>query len=175
MINHERYAFLNEQSGALDGESQFCVTWFEQYGFKEGPYGDANTIMRPLMASEQKLKDSGILESEGGKVRLKRRDELSFDWFIKSADIVWAIVQHLCHALDEAGGNDKCAALMAKLSPDTIEKVKILSYRIYQICERRGCADEALAYNNLVASWGVLEVKAKEAKEHQPVQGDLEF
>ncbi|MCL1994395.1 MAG: DUF1156 domain-containing protein [Spirochaetes bacterium] len=177
MINHERYAFLNEQSGALDGESQFCAAWFEQYGFKDGPYGDANTVMRPLMASEQKLKDAGILEAKSGKVRLKRRGELSFDWFIKSIDIVWAIVQHLCHALDEAGGNDKCAALMAKLPADTIEKVKTLSYRIYQICERKGLTDEALAYNNLVASWSALEgaAKAVAKKELNPVQGDLGF
>ncbi|MCL2137971.1 MAG: DUF1156 domain-containing protein [Treponema sp.] len=175
MINQERYAFLTEQSGTLDGESQFCATWFEQYGFKDGPYGDANTIMRPLMASEQKLKDSRLLESKGGKVRLKRRDELSFDWFLKSADIVWAIVQHLCHALDEAGGKDKCAALMASLSADTIEKVKTLSYRIYQICERKGWADEALVYNNLVADYAKLEGAAKAAQEPKPVPRDLEF
>jgi len=173
MINHELDAFLGEQSGTLDGESQFCVSWFEQYGFKDGPYGDANTLIRARMASEQKLKDSNILEAKQGKVRLKRRDELSFDWFIKSESIIWAIVQHLCHALDEAGGHDKCAELMAKLPGDTIEKVKTLSYRIYQICERRGWSEDALAYNNLVASWSVLEGKTKEAKQRQPVQGEL--
>jgi len=175
MINQELDAFLGEQSGTLDGESQFCVAWFEQYGFKEGPYGDANTLIRARMASEQKLKDSSILEAKQGKVRLKRRDELSFDWFLKSESIIWAIVQHLCHALDEAGGHDKCAELMAKLPGDTIEKVKTLSYRIYQICERRGWSEEALAYNNLVASWGVLEGKTKEAKQRQPVQRELGF
>jgi len=175
MINQELDAFLGEQSGTLDGESQFCVTWFEQYGFKDGLYGDANTIMRARMASEQKLKDSSILEAKQGKVRLKRRDELSFDWFIKSEGIIWAIVQHLCHAMDDAGGHEKCAELMAKLPGGTIEKVKTLSYRIYQICERRGWADEALAYNNLVASWGALESKTKEVKQRQPVQGELGF
>jgi putative DNA methylase len=173
MINQELDAFLGEQSGTLDGESQFCVSWFEQYGFKDGPYGDANTLMRARMASEQKLKDSGILEAKQGKVRLKRRNEISFDWFIKSENIVWAIVQHLCHALDDS--LDKCAGLMAKLPGDTIEKVKTLSYRIYQICERKGWADEALAYNNLVATWGVLESKTKNAKKRDPVPGELGF
>jgi putative DNA methylase len=75
--------------------------------------------------------------------------------------------------MDEAGGHDKCAGLMAKLSGDIIEKVKTLSYRIYQICERKGWADEALAYNGLVASWGILEGKTKEAKLRQPMQGEL--
>jgi putative DNA methylase len=175
MINQELDAFLGEQSGTLDAESQFCVSWFEQYGLQDGPYGDANTLMRARAASEQKLKDSGILEARQGKVRLKSRKELSLDWFIKSESMIWAIVQHLCHALDEAGGHDKCAALMAKLPGDTVEKVKTLAYRIYQICERKNLADEALAYNNLVASWGVLEGKTKEAKQRQPVPGELGF
>jgi putative DNA methylase len=175
MINQELDAFLGEQSGTLDAESQFCVSWFEQYGLQDGPYGDANTLMRARAASEQKLKDSGILEARQGKVRLKSRKELSLDWFKKSESIIWAIVQHLCLALDEAGGHDKCASLMAKLPGDTVEKVKTLAYRIYQICERKSLADEALAYNNLVASWGVLEGKTKEAKQRQPVPGELGF
>ena len=175
MINQELDTFLGEQSGTLDAESQFCVSWFEQYGFKDGPFGDANTLMRARMASEQKLKDSGILEAKQGKVRLKHRNELSLDWFIKSESIIWAVVQHLCHALDETGGHDKCAALMAQLSGETVEKVKTLAYRIYQICERKSMSDEALAYNNLVASWGIMESKVKEAKQSKPKHGELEF
>jgi len=175
MINQELDTFLGEQSGTLDAESQFCVSWFEQYGFKDGPFGDANTLMRARMASEQKLKDSGILEAKQGKVRLKHRNELSLDWFIKSESIIWAVVQHLCHALDETGGHDKCAALMAQLSGETVEKVKTLAYRIYQICERKSMSDEALAYNNLVASWGIMEGKVKEAKQSKPKHGELEF
>ena len=151
----------------------------EQYGFQDGPYGDANTLMRARMASEQKLKESGILEAKSGKVRLIRRQELSFDWFIKSQNLVWAIVQHLCRALDDAGGHDKCADLMAKLQGETIEQVKTLAYRIYQICDRQaslsrqGWAEEALAYNNLVASWGVLEGKTKDAKKSAPIHLEL--
>jgi putative DNA methylase len=172
-INQELDAFLGEQSGSLDGESQFCVAWFEQYGFQEGPYGDANTLMRARMASEQKLKETGILEAKQGKVRLKRRDELKFDWFLKSGDVVWAVVQHLCRASDDAGGIDQCADLMAHLSPDTIEQVKALAYRIYQICDRKNRAEEALAYNNLVAMWGMLGGKTKTARERKPEQGEL--
>jgi putative DNA methylase len=173
MINQELDVLLREQMGTLDAESQFCVLWFEQYGLQDGPYGDANTLMRARMASEQKLANSGILESRQGKVRLKSRKELSLDLLIKSESIIWATVQNLCLALDEAGGHDKCAALMAKLPGDTIEKVKTLAYRIYQICERKSLSEEALAYNNLVASWGVLEGKTKEAKQRQPVPMDL--
>jgi putative DNA methylase len=113
------------------------------------------------------------LEASRGKVRLKKRDEIAFDLFVKSDSIVWGIVQHLCHALDAADGLDRCAALMADLSPSAVEQVKALSYRIYQICDRKGWAEEALAYNNLVAMWGALEVKAKDVKKRQPIQGEL--
>ena len=26
--------------------TQFCLHWFEQYGWREGPYGDADTLSR---------------------------------------------------------------------------------------------------------------------------------
>ncbi|GBU26710.1 hypothetical protein R84B8_00220 [Treponema sp. R8-4-B8] len=175
MINQELDAFLGEQTGTLDAESQFCISWFEQYGFKDGPYGEANTLMRARMASEQNLKDSGILEAKQGKVRLKHRNELSFDLFLKSESIIWAVVQHLCHALDKAGGHDECARLMAQLPVETVEKVKTLAYRIYQICERKNMSEEALAYNNLIASWGIMEGKIKEVKQSKPKHGEFEF
>jgi putative DNA methylase len=175
MINQELDAYLGEQEGSLDGDSRFCVAWFEQHGLEEGTYGEAETLFRARMASEKRLVEGSLLEASRGRVRLKKRDEIAFDLFAKSDRIVWGIVQHLCHALDAADGLDRCAGLMADLSPDTVEQVKALSYRIYQICDRKGWAEEALAYNNLVALWGALEGKAKDIKKHQPVQGELPY
>jgi putative DNA methylase len=154
--------------------------------------------MRARMASEQKLTDSGILEAKQGKVRLIHRKELGKSQLgysrkeienstdkelspnILNPNIlnpnsipIWAIVQHLCRALDEAGGLERCAELMAKLSADTVERVKALAYRVYQICDRKGWTEEALAYNNLVAMWGILEGKTKEARKRAPEQGEL--
>jgi putative DNA methylase len=174
LINQELDAYLGAQEGELDGESRFCVAWFEQHGFGEGPYGDANTLLRARMASEQRLTDSVILEAKHGKVRLKRRNEFTLDWFSKS-EIVWAIVQHLCRALDEADGLERCGVIMADLSPSTLDQVKALSYRVYRICDGKGWAEEALAYNNLVAMWGSLEGKIKETKMRKPTQGELEL
>jgi putative DNA methylase len=124
------------------------------------------------MASEQRLTDSGILEAKHGKVRLKRRKEFALDWFPKS-EIIWAVVQHLCRALDEADGLERCGVSMADLSPSTLDQVKVLSYRVYRICDGKGWAEEALAYNNLVAVWGSLEGKIREAKKRKPKQCEL--
>jgi putative DNA methylase len=62
---------------------------------------------------------------------------------------------------------------MADLSPDVVEQVKALSYRIFQICDRKGLTDEALSYNNLVAVWGALSGKVRDVRKRQPVQGEL--
>jgi putative DNA methylase len=172
LINQELDAYLGAQEGELDSESRFCAAWFEQHGFDEGLYGEANTLLRARMANEQRLTDSGVLEAKHGKVRLKKRSELTLDDFATSG-IVWEIVQHLCRALDEADGLERCGKIMAELPPSTLDRVKALSYRVYQICDRKGWAEEALAYNNLVAMWGSLEGKIKEAKLKKPKQGEL--
>jgi putative DNA methylase len=62
---------------------------------------------------------------------------------------------------------------MTTLSPDSVEQVKTLAHRIYQICARKSRTEEALAYNNLVAIWGILEGKASETRKPAPQQGEL--
>ncbi|MDR2808453.1 MAG: DUF1156 domain-containing protein [Spirochaetaceae bacterium] len=178
LINKELDVLLGEQTGSLDGESQFCVSWFEQYGFQEGPYGDANTLMRARMADEQKLKGAAVLQAGRGKVRLMRHGGLDFGVFLKAENngsMAWAVVVHLCRALADAGGLERCAALMAKLPSETAERVKVLAYRIYQICNRKGWAEDALAYNNLVAVWGILENKTREAQTAKHIENKLSF
>ncbi len=38
---------LAEQEGDFDADSRWAVAWFEQHGFDEGDYGDAETFPRP--------------------------------------------------------------------------------------------------------------------------------
>ena len=42
------------------------------------------------------------------------------------------------------------------------EQAKSLAYRLYAICERKGWAEEARAYNGLVLAWPELERLAGE-------------
>ena len=57
----------------------------------------------------------------------------------------------LIHALDKAGEKG-AGALLGKLDSFG-ETARDLSYRLYTICERKGWAQEALAYNMLVVAW----------------------
>jgi putative DNA methylase len=41
--------------------------------------------------------------------------------------------------------------------PERAEAIRALAYRLYTLCERKGWAEEARAYNELVAAWSAIE------------------
>jgi len=116
------------------------------------------------------LVEAGLLAAKGGKVRLLRRDELPIAWD-PSTDkrlTVWETAQHLIRALERDGENG-AAALLPKLG-ERGEVARDLAYRLYTLCERKGWADEALAYNSLVIAWqgiGQLAIAQMTATEIQ--------
>ena len=55
----------------------------------------------------------------------------------------------------EGEGEDSAARLVKHLGPDA-DMTEKLAYRLYQICERKGWAEEARAYNGLVVAWPSL-------------------
>lgn len=55
--------FLAEDD--LDADTQFCLHWFEQNGWKEGQYGDADTLSRAKGTSVDGMRSGGIVESGG--------------------------------------------------------------------------------------------------------------
>jgi putative DNA methylase len=70
LINHELDAYLTEQEGYIDKDSRFAVAWFEQFGFKEGPFGQADVLARAKDTSVDGLDYAGVLRSGAGKVQL---------------------------------------------------------------------------------------------------------
>ncbi len=121
--------------------------------FAEGEYGVAETLSKAKNTSVQGMVDAGILESRRGKVRLLRSDELPSDWNPEDEKrlTIWEIVHHLIQVLG-SGGERGAADLVAKLGAEA-EIARELAYRLYQICERKKRAQEALSYNALVQSW----------------------
>lgn len=45
-INNEISAYHEKETGELDPESQFCLTWLQQHGYTEGNFGDAETLSK---------------------------------------------------------------------------------------------------------------------------------
>ena len=153
IINQELDAILSAGEGDYDGDTRFCIAWFEQYGVNPAAFGDADVMARAKNTSVSGLVESGVLEAKAGKVRLLNREEYDDDWN-PATDArlpVWECTQRLVRALleeGESGASILCRSLSAKAEP-----ARDLAYRLYSICERKGWASEALAYNSLVIAW----------------------
>jgi putative DNA methylase len=160
LINQELDAYFAEQEGELDADTRFCIAWFEQRGMDEGPFGEADVLGRAKNTAVEGLVRAGILEAQSGKVRLLRRDEYADDWDPAEDQrlTVWECTQHLIRALKK-GGEEAAARLAGQLGGGRSEEARALAYRLYAICERKGWAQEALAYNTLVASWSDVQTK----------------
>jgi putative DNA methylase len=153
LINQTLDEFLTEQEGEFDSDTRWALAWFEQFGHNEGAFGDAETLSKAKNTSVNGLVHAGILEARAGKVRLLKRDELDADWTPEKDDrrAVWEATQYLIRALDE-GGEQAAADLLRRLG-SLGETARDLAYRLYSICERKGWASGALAYNMLAAAW----------------------
>jgi putative DNA methylase len=163
LINQTLDEVLAEQEGDFDADTGWAVAWFDQFGFNDGPFGDAETLCKAKNTAIGGLQEAGIAMARAGKVRLLRVDELPAAW-APLADqrlTVWESVHHLIRALNE--GETAAAALVARLGGQA-EAARELAYRLYNICERRKRAQEAQAYNGLVLSWPEIARLAQETR-----------
>jgi putative DNA methylase len=150
--------FLAEDD--FDRDTQFCLHWFDQYGWNPGAYGEADVLARAKATSVGGLVDAHVVESGGGKVRLLRPAEYPADWD-PSTDKrlpVWEALHHLVRAFRAEG--ESGAARVLKAVESKTEPIRQLAYRLYTLCERRSWADDARAYNELVSSWASVETVA---------------
>lgn len=163
LIQQELDAVLAAQEGDFDSDSRWAVTWFDQHGFEEGPYGVAETLSKARNTSVEGLVEAGILWSKAGKVRLLKRDDLSADWDPEhdARLTVWESLQHLIRVL-EGEGEAAAGHLLLKLGPMG-DVVRELAYRLYALCERKKWSQEAQAYNGLIVSWGAVSTQASSA------------
>ncbi len=163
LINQQLDAVLAEQDGDLDGESRFCVAWYEQFGTGEGDYGLAETLSKAKNTSLRGLAESGVLAQRAGEVRLLKREEMPETWDPAKDDRTnaWETAQHLVKAVLK--GEKTAATIVRKLGPDRAEQARQLAYRLYQICDRKKRPEEAFAYNALSQSWErVVELSRQE-------------
>jgi putative DNA methylase len=173
IINEALDEVVTEQDSEYDTDTRWALAWYEQFGLKTAGFGDAETLSRAKNTSVQGLQEAGILEARSGKVRLLSRKELPANWdpAIDRRFTVWEATQHLARALEE-GANTGAAALLVKLGARG-EAARDLAYRLYLLCERKGWADEALAYNALVVAWPDITSLARTIG-NAPIQTTLE-
>jgi len=175
LINQVLDEVLAEQEGDFDADTRWAVAWFEQNGFEEGEFGQADVLARAKNTSVAGMVDAGILASRAGKVRLLAPSELPADWdpFTDARLTVWEMVHHLIRVL-EAEGEASAAELVAKLGSKA-DVARELAYRLYTICERKKRAKEALSYNALVQSWPEIVRLAQAAASRGRQETQLEL
>ena len=153
LINRTLDETLAEQEGDFDTDSRWALAWFEQHGFDEGGYGDAETLSKAKNTSVGGLVQAGVLASKAGRVRLLKPEELPADWDPATDPRLtdWQAVHQLIRVL-ETGGETAAAGLVRRLG-GVAGTARELAYRLYAVAERRSRAAEAFSYNVLVRSW----------------------
>ena len=159
--------------GDFDADTQFCLHWFEQHGWTESVFGEADVLARSKSTSVDAMKEAGVLKSGSGKVRLLKWAEYPTDWDPRTDKRmpIWEALHQLIRALKQ-GGESASGALLAALGGKA-EAVRQLAYRLYTLCERLGQAEDARAYNELVTSWTGIESAANSVPKPAARQGTL--
>ena len=174
LINRAITEYLSPESGSFDADTQFCSSWFEQYGWSNGPFGEADTLSRAKGTSVEGVREAGVLESGGGKVRLLKWADYKADWdpTTDNRTPIWEACHQMIRSLNNQG-ESSAGELLAKM-PEKGESIRQLAYHLYTLCERKKWAEEARAYNELIGSWHAI-VTASHEVGHSGEQTGLDF
>ena len=179
MSVHSALTLINKQvDEALGGENfdpdtNFCLGWFQEAGWSAGAYGQANTLAQAKGTSVEGVQQAGVIESGASKVRLFKPAEYPADWDPRDDNRtpVWEALHQLVRALTQ-GGESAAGALLARM-PERGADIRRLAFWLYTLCERKGWADDARGYNELVTAWHAIEAASHEAG-HIDAQGSLD-
>ena len=171
-INLEIQKYDERETGDLDAESQFCVTWLKQHGFDSGEYGVAETLSKAKNIDVDDLADMhDVLTAESGKVQLHDIDyyhppehdpELPIDdrgGNMTAWEACFRIAYHLDYGrwdADEVRG----AARVFNIKGRGTERIERLARILYNYHDSRGEAREAYPFNAIATRWNEIFVEA---------------
>lgn len=174
-INRQISDYLNPSGSGFDPETLFCDNWYQQYGWNEGLYGEADVLARAKSTSMEAVASSGVANSKGGKVQLIHWRDYPDDYAPEKDKKrpVWEACHHLIKAFQK-GGEQAAGALLARMQEDT-ENIRQLAYHLYVYNERKGNAEEARYYNELMSCWSEIEITSEKEAKKIPVQATLDL
>lgn len=146
----------------FDGDTQFCLQWFETYGLDEEKYGTADVLARAKGTSVDGLREGGIAFSSSGKFRLLNWSEYEENWHPKTDSRIshWEMLHQLIKSLNTNGEHE--AGKILSIIHESSDVLRILAYRLYTICERKKLNESAQVYNNVVLAWDSIEKTARD-------------
>ena len=172
LINRAITEYLSPESGSFDADTQFCSSWFEQNGWSKGLFGEADTLSRAKGTSVDGVREAGVVESGGGKMRLLKWNEYESDWdpTRDNRTPIWEACHQMIRRLNNQG-EAAAGELLAKM-PEKGDSIRQLTYHLYTLCERKRWAEEARFYNELIGSWHAI-VAASHEVGHRGTQSEL--
>ncbi|HEY8342917.1 MAG TPA: hypothetical protein VIK75_07985, partial [Calditerricola sp.] len=135
LINQVLTEVLAEQEDEFDNATRWAIAWYEQHGFDEGEFGEAELLSKAKVTTLSGLEQAGIVRARGGRVRLLRPEELDRSWDPErdKAPTVWGATHQLLRVYyHENAGEEATARLVAKLG-GRAEMARDLAYRLFRI------------------------------------------
>ena len=175
LINEVLDETLSSREADYDEDTRFAVAWFSQYGFEEAEFGVADSLARAKNTSVEGAVLAGIANSSKGRVKLMSPKELPAEWDPRTDGrlTMWERTNHLVRALME-GGDTAAAILLQRMGASGAE-ARELAYQLYNICEKKKWANEALGYNALIQGWPEIEKLSRSASLEVAQTGELDF
>lgn len=169
MSVHSALTLINKQVDEtlggenFDADTNFCLGWFQDVGWSAGDYGTANTLAQAKATSVEGAQAAGVLEAKAGKVKLLKPADYPADWDPREDNRtpVWEALHQLIRALNQ-GGESAAGTLLARM-PERSGDIRRLAFWLYTLCERKGWADDARNYNELVTAWYAIENASHDA------------
>ena len=175
LINRTLTEVLSEQDDEFDADTRWAIAWFEQHGFGEGDFGEAELLSKAKVTSVTGLKQAGLIRSGGGKVRLLRPEELRSNSASgrDGQSTVWEMTHQLVRVYFHEKLGDEVTADLLQGIGSRREISRDLAYRLFDICEKKKRSQEAQAYNALVLGWPEIARLARVRGKHETKQADL--
>lgn len=157
LINRTHDEYFSNVAEDFDSDTRFCISWFEDHGWGTGKFGDADVLARARGTSVDGVREAGVLEASRGNVRLLKPSEYPADWSPEKDNRipVWEALHNLIRT-HQTGGNEAASELLARMLGNWTT-VRQLAYRLYTLCERKGWAEDARTYNELIISCHEIE------------------
>ncbi len=151
-INNEITTYNEKETGHLDPESQFCLTWLKQHGYSEGTFGDAEVLSKARDVDTATLHDKVLLRDRG-KVRLLCAEEYADRENGEGMSAWEGCLRMLWHlsGVERSGGISGCAGVARGMRD--YESARRLARVLYAYYDSRGDAEVASRYNGLVSEW----------------------
>ena len=96
-------------------------------------------------------------------MRLLKWKEYRENWIPQAGNLtpVWEACHQLIRVFNQKGETDT-GVLLAQM-PERREAIRQLAYHLYTLCERKGWAEDASVYNDLVVSWHAIVRASQDA------------